>query len=365
MGVNNRRNRRMSKLSAIGGTVVSVVSTTAGLIGDTRALLYTDKDFARLYTMMKGQAVEYADLRKKVSPIIEKKQVHREVLLDSLGIGLRGILGHVIGWQVPEELQRAYSLACPDLASQDSIQHAIQSMSTDQLNGFANLLKGKLFEIRYMEYLNNGHLPEGFHAEMASSANQAGWDIAILNEHGQVDEVLQLKATESASYISHALERYPYVDVVTTEEVYSHATMSDMADHLINSGISNEDLTDFVQEQILNAQEDVSSDFFPSIIPYAIIAFSVAMDDKKTDYQKGKDFGRRSTLSYVCHSLGVAIATFSHTWWLAPVVSIGSRASLGYGHRRKIEYQRLKRYVLQNDSVLYKLRKFVHRYAKE
>ena len=44
----------MSKLSAIGGAVVSVVSTTTGLIGDTRALLYTDKDFARLYTMMKG-----------------------------------------------------------------------------------------------------------------------------------------------------------------------------------------------------------------------------------------------------------------------------------------------------------------------
>ncbi len=82
-------------------------------------------------------------------------------------------------------------------------------------------------------------------------------------------------------------------------------------------------MTDFVQEQILNAQDDVSSDFFPSIIPYAIIAFSVALDKKKTDYEKGKDFGRSSTLSYVCHSLGVAVAGFTHTWWLALVVSIG------------------------------------------
>ena len=64
----------MSKLSAIGGAVISVVSTTAGLIGDTRALLYTDKDFARLYTMMKGQAVEYADLQKKISPVMEQQQ---------------------------------------------------------------------------------------------------------------------------------------------------------------------------------------------------------------------------------------------------------------------------------------------------
>ena len=354
----------MSKLSAIGGTIVSVATTTAGLLGDTRALLYTDADFARLYTMMKGQAVEYEDLRKKIAPAMEQKQTKREIVLDSLGLGLRGFLGQLIGWQVPEELQRAYSLACPDLAAQMSLQHAVQYMNEVQLNGFANLLKGKLFELRYAEYLNEGHLPEGFHAELAASANQAGWDVAILDEHGQVADALQLKATESASYISHALERYPYIDVVTTEEVYSHATMGDMAEHVINSGISNDEMSDFVQEQILNAQDDVSSDFFPSIIPYAIIAFSVALDEKKTDYEKGKDFGRRSTLSYVCHSLGVAVAAFTHTWWLAPVVSIGSRASLGYGHRKKIEYQRLKDYVLQNDSVLQKMRKFVKRYAK-
>ena len=355
----------MGKLSAIGGTVISVVSTTAGLLGDTRALLYTDKDFARLYTMMKGQAVEYEDLRKKVVLAMEQKQTKREIVFDSLGLGLRGFLGQLIGWQVPEELQRAYTLACPDLAARMSLQQAVQSMNDVQLNGFANLLKGKLFELRYAEYLNDGHLPEGFHAELALSANQAGWDVAILDEHGQVAEALQLKATESASYISHALERYPYIDVVTTEEVYSHATMGDMAEHVINSGISNDEMSDFVQEQILNAQDDVSSDFFPSIIPYAIIAFSVALDDKKTDYEKGKEFGRRSTLSYVCHSLGITVAAFTHTWWLAPVVSIGSRASLGYGHRKKIEYHRLKKYVLQNDSVLQKMRRFVKRYAKE
>ena len=56
----------MSKLSAIGGAVVSVVTTTAGLIGDTRALLYTDKDFVRLYTMMKGQAVQRRSVRGRI-----------------------------------------------------------------------------------------------------------------------------------------------------------------------------------------------------------------------------------------------------------------------------------------------------------
>ncbi len=354
----------MNKLATVSGTVISVVSTTVGLLGDARALLYTEKDFDCLYTMMKGQAVEYADLQKKISPAMENKQTQREILLDSLGLGTRGFFGPLIGWHVPEDLQRAFSLSCPELAARGSLQDAVQSMDDVQLHGFANLLKGKLFELRYAEYLNDGHLPAGFHAELAMSANQPGWDIAIVDDQGQIADALQLKATESAEYISHALERYPYIDVVTTEEVYSHATMGDMAEHVINSGISNEELSGFVQEQILNAQDDVSFDFFPSIIPYAIIAFSVALDEKKSDYEKGKDFGRRSTLSYVCHSLGVAAAAFTHTWWLAPVISIGSRASLGYGHRKKIVYQRLKDYVLQNDSVLQKMRKFVRRYVK-
>ena len=60
----------MGKLSATGSAVVIVISTMSGLIGDTRALLYTDKDFARLYIVIKGQAVEYADLQKMISPVM-------------------------------------------------------------------------------------------------------------------------------------------------------------------------------------------------------------------------------------------------------------------------------------------------------
>ena len=111
--------------------------------------------------------------------------------------------------------------------------------------------RGKLFEIKYTDYLNDGRLPPGYHAEMARVGDRAGWDIAIRDGQGNVDEVLQLKATESAEYIGHALERYPYIDVVSTEEVYSEVTMGDMAEHVINSGISNEELTQYVQDTVM------------------------------------------------------------------------------------------------------------------
>ena len=49
--------------------------------------------------------------------------------------------------------------------------------------------------------------------------SQPGWDIQILNADGTVDQVLQAKATESVSYVKEALEKYPDIEIVTTEEV--------------------------------------------------------------------------------------------------------------------------------------------------
>jgi hypothetical protein len=33
-----------------------------------------------------------------------------------------------------------------------------------------------------VDHLNNGGLPDGFHAALAHSANQAGWDIQVLTK---------------------------------------------------------------------------------------------------------------------------------------------------------------------------------------
>ena len=98
--------------------------------------------------------------------------------------------------------------------------------------------------------------------------------------------------------------------------------------------------------------------FLPSIIPYPIIAYSVAKQKELSDYKKGKEFGRRSLLSYVCHVLGITVGAFTHTWWLIPVTSVGLRIANHQGAKKYEAYQALARYAKYNRRVL-------HRYTKE
>lgn len=284
--------------SLAGGLAVGASKASISLFTNTRGLFYRQKDFEALFDEMQSQAREYQQLTQRLNEARLSEDKKKELLMDSLGLASGSFLSRLFSWHVPSDLQQAYELAYPDKAAAMSLHEAAAKMDEEQLMGFTNGIKGKLFELRYTDYLNDGHLPAGYHAELANSATQPGWDIAILDDAGRMDEALQLKATESADYIEHAFERYPYINIVSTDEVYSQVTMGDMADHLINSGISNEELTDYVHSHVL-AMSDTGHEFFlPSLIPYAIIAYSVARKKEMSDYKKGKEFGRRSLISF-------------------------------------------------------------------
>ena len=89
--------------------------------------------------------------------------------------------------------------------------------------GLVNGVKGKLFELDYAGWLNHGHLPAGWTADLAHHANNPGWDIVIHDAHGQVDALLQLKATESLNYVREAIAAHPDIDVVVPHEIYEKA----------------------------------------------------------------------------------------------------------------------------------------------
>ena len=120
--------------------------------------------------------------------------------------------------------------------------------SSDELAGFVNGWKGKLFEVDVRDRLNAGewvgdlHLEPGQTAELAASATQPGWDLAIHDANGAVLDQLQLKATDSLEYVKHALEQYPGIHVLTTAEM-----AQGMGDHLHGmasaTAISNDHLT--------------------------------------------------------------------------------------------------------------------------
>ena len=175
--------------------------------------------------------------------------------------------------KLPDEVLRAYELAYPLKSQSESLEDIIENYDDAELAGIVNGIKGKLFELRYVDYLNDGHIPDGYQAVLAESAINPGWDIAVLGADSSVAEEIQLKATDSVSYVKAALERYPEINIVTTEEVYNSLAMQELTDNLVNSGISNEELEQVVYEALESNSLDM--DWTLPVIPMLLIGYSV------------------------------------------------------------------------------------------
>ncbi len=157
----------------------------------------------------------------------------------------------------PQVLE-AFSLQYPNM-NLDSLIGA----TDEQLQGWTNGVKGKYFEVLVAEKLNSGEsigdiqLAPGELARVGELANQPGWDIEIVDEAGEVVEQVQLKATESMSYVKDALEKYPDIRIITPQELEGRA--ADL-DEVLSTDITNENLESAAGEQLSELSESVITD---------------------------------------------------------------------------------------------------------
>lgn len=250
--------------------------------------------------------------------------------------------------RIPDQVQEAFALAYPGLAANESFADVVQRLSAEQVGGFVAGVKGKLFELQFVEYLNDGNLPDGLTASLAPSATQSQWDLQIVNGSGQVVEVLQAKATESATYVREALERYPGVDVVTTEEVYAQLAALGLAEGVRNGGISEAALEELVTSAAGVAGTGVDlSDLLPSALGLAVVGLSVFLDRSLTSGQRAAAFGERSGRIGVSSLAGKGLMLVTQTWWLGLIGGVGSHWLSSKGRAKREQYDAL-RGVLDN-----------------
>jgi len=177
--------------------------------------------------------------------------------------------GNVSSTDIDPEIIRAFRLQYPHAG--DFVDFVRDHSGDDAaIAGIVNGIKGKLFELEYVNWLNGGHLPAGAVAELAASPTQEGWDVIIKDSHGHVLNHLQLKATESLAYIKEALASYPDIDIVATHEVFEHLNESGLADHVTVTSFSDDDLTVHVRDQIHAA--DMTPEFEVPLLAFGIIA---------------------------------------------------------------------------------------------
>ena len=338
---------------AVGGMVRGAVEVTSNAV-DAAALPASSIDAMRSELRTLGQAeMQRAEvLMQKIESAQRRRR--KSELLDLLvvgGITLAQAIRNPAG--VPPEIERAFDLAYPGLTQTESFADAVNRMSSDELTGLVSSVKGKLFEIELVDHLNNGGLPEGFHAELAQSVTQPGWDIQITDAQGIVNELLQAKATESASYVQDALERYPNIDVTTTSEVHGQLVAMGLAQNVHDSGISETVLQAKVDAATHGGAAFDASDLVPSSIGLAVIALSVFMNKEGTLREKGAAFGSRSAKAGVSSAVGKVAMVVTQTWWLGLVAGVGSswRANRGHGQRERYEALRGALGVMQARSV--------------
>lgn len=266
------------------------------------------------------------------------------------GVSLADVLaGRVAESQIPYDVLDAFHAQYPEHGATfvDAVKHL--SSNPEHLEGLINGVKGKLFETDYAAFLNEGHLPAGYTAELAVHANNPGWDIAIRDAHGHIDQVLQLKATESVDYVKQAIAAHPSIDVVVPHELYEKlADHPALLDHVIDSRQHLDQLNDHVTHAVDHADAAGLHFHFPIIA----IAFAVGQNFIRwrvsrqiTLREALQDTTERGVLALVSTGAGWALAALAHepTVGLAsiPVRLFGGQA-LHNWHRREELDQRLQ-----------------------
>lgn len=145
-----------------------------------------------------------------------------------------------------------------EVASNTEILNYFDEMNIDSMIGHISNIKGIVFEQEYLEMLNKN----GVSAELFDTTNHPVTDIAITHDDMIVNE-LQLKATDSVSYINTTLEENPDVVIVSTSEVANNIDSI----MVIDSGIDNLELTDIVTatlsgEVINDVEADIATETF-------------------------------------------------------------------------------------------------------
>jgi len=201
---------------------------------------------------------------------------------------------------------------------------SLSSYSDEQMLGVLNSTKGKYFEYLVEDRLNAGEivgdvvLPDGYHAAVAPNLTQPGWDIQIFDQHGGVADYLQLKATNSISYIHETLERYPDITVLGTSEI------ADKANGLIlDSNITEQELTEQISDCIADMDPDFISDFLDAFNPLIPLVFILATEGYRMHIGKSsidslyKSIQHRVERTIITSGVGAIVYAIGGGWWLS------------------------------------------------
>lgn len=145
---------------------------------------------------------------------------------------------------VIDSIQRAN----PSLANltEPEIGVYLSNLTSEQMSGVVNNTKGVYHEMLFVDAHNVAGL--NTKAALHEELNNPGADITF-TEDGEVIGEIQLKATDSSSYVNEHIEKHPEIEVLATEEVAN--SMVEVG----STGISNTEITN----DVVNSFDELKS----------------------------------------------------------------------------------------------------------
>lgn len=134
-----------------------------------------------------------------------------------------------------------------EAASGSEILEYFSSIEDDSVAGHVSHIKGILFEQEYVDIL----AAQGIEADVFEATNHPLTDIAIFDDGDIVNE-LQLKATDSVSYVTGVIEENPDLEIVVTSEIADGLDRNMVVDSGIEDAVLEEAVSDALFDDVVN-----------------------------------------------------------------------------------------------------------------
>ncbi|MCX7876999.1 MAG: hypothetical protein N2321_12655 [Melioribacteraceae bacterium] len=206
----------------------------------------------------------------------EMFQIHCDYFVIETVVGLESAFSTIFTERnIPDDLQQAYNTAFSNVSMDQSLFERYSEMvdkSPESVSSFVGTIKGKLFELRLPDLLENQFPDYSF--EIASDPTQPVWDIIGNSSRGE--SILIQAKMGGSGYVSDVLERMqdnPDVLFATSNEIRDSILSShpELADQFVNVDLSNYDFTAEVNHDLELLADNLGIDIPDSIgeiIPY-------------------------------------------------------------------------------------------------
>ena len=152
-------------------------------------------------------------------------------------------------------------------ASLEEIGEILNSYDESQIPGLVNNVKGILFELEFVEIENNDG--DSIFAYQFEQTNYPTYDVQLIDEQtGEIEEI-QLKATDSTSYVKSWMEEHGD-NIVVTDEVAEELGLEGV-------GISNEELEVKVEDFIEKVKDVEEESLVPLLGNIGTISLAISL----------------------------------------------------------------------------------------